>query len=152
MFIGASPGSTGGGIKTCTFGVLFANLVSMIKNKDRVWLFRRTIPRDVVRKAMVIFILALAWIFIVSMALTITEKEYVFGKSYYLRILFETFSAFGTVGLSTGITPNLSDIGKVLIIITMFVGRIGPLTLAMAVALHEEKILYSYPEEQMMVG
>ena len=96
MFIGASPGSTGGGIKTCTFGVLIASLFSMIKNKERVWVFRKSIPKIVIRKAISIFILALFWIFIFSLLLSITERGNIFGKDYYLRILFETTSAFGS--------------------------------------------------------
>ena len=152
MFIGASPGGTGGGIKTCTAGVVIASTLSMIKNKERVWLFRKTIPKTVIRKALAIFILALGWIFLFSLLLSITERGNIFGGNYYLRILFETTSAFGTVGLSTGITPILSGWGKLLIIMTMFVGRIGPLTLALVVALQEEKLLYNYPEEQIMVG
>lgn len=152
MFVGASPGSTGGGIKTCTLGVLLASTIAMIKNKERVWAFKRTLPKTVIRKALVIFVLGLSWIFLFSLLLTITERAHIFGKDYYLRLLFETASAFGTVGLSTGITPLLSDLGKLLIMITMFAGRIGPLTLALAVALQEEKLLYNFPEEQVMVG
>ncbi|NQT06814.1 MAG: Trk family potassium uptake protein [Candidatus Omnitrophica bacterium] len=152
MFIGASPGSTGGGIKTATFGVLIAGTIAMIKNKDRVWMFRKTIARSAIRKAMAIFILGLTWIFVASFILSITEKGHVYGANYYVKILFETVSAFGTVGLSTGITSALSEIGKLIVIITMFVGRIGPLTLALAVALQEEKLLYNYSEEHIMVG
>ena len=152
MFIGASPGSTGGGIKTCTFGVLIASIWAMIKNKERVWAFKRTIPREVVRKALVIFVLGLGWVFCATLLLSITEKGNLAGGNYYLKILFETVSAFGTVGLTTGITPALSTLGKILIMITMFIGRIGPLTLALAVALQEDKALYVYPEEKLMVG
>jgi trk system potassium uptake protein TrkH len=152
MFIGASPGSTGGGIKTCTFGVVLAALWSMIKNKDRVWFFKKTMPATIVRRSIAIFILGLGWIFLFSFLLSITERSTLYGANNYLRILFETTSAFGTVGLSTGITPLLSDIGKVLISITMFAGRIGPLTLALAVAMQEERSLFSYPEEEVMVG
>ena len=152
MFIGASPGSTGGGIKTCTFGVLLASTIAMIKNKERVWLFKRTIPRVVIRKALVIFILGLGWIFVSSLCLSVTERGNIFGGNYYMKLLFETVSAFGTVGLTTGITPMLTGAGKLIIIMTMFVGRIGPLTMALAVALQQEKLLYNYPEEQVMVG
>ncbi len=152
MFIGASPGSTGGGIKTCTFGILFATIVSMLRNRDRIWAFKKTIPRDVVRKALVVFVLAFTWIFLFSLILSITERATLGEDCYFLKILFEVTSAFGTVGLSTGITPILSNLGKLLMILTMFVGRIGPLTLAMAIAMHEGKTLYNYPEEKIMVG
>ena len=152
MFIGASPGSTGGGIKTCTFGIIIATVFCMLKNRGRVWLFRKTIPRAVVRKALAIFFMALAWIFLFTLLLSITEKDVVNGPNYMLKILFEITSAFGTVGLTTGITPFLTTIGKLIIILTMFVGRIGPLTLALAIALRDEKSLYNYPEERVMVG
>jgi len=152
MFIGASPGSTGGGIKTCTFGILLATAFAMIKNRDRVWTFKKTIPRPIVREAIAIFIVALVWIFLFTLFLSITEKATLGQGSYFLKILFEVTSAFGTVGLTTGITPLLSTLGKILIIMTMFVGRIGPLTLALAIALREERLLYNYPEEKVMVG
>jgi len=152
MFIGASPGSTGGGIKTATFGILLATLIAMLRNRNRIWAFRKTIPRIVIRKALVIFILALAWILLFTLFLSITENGNIAGPRYFLKILFEVTSAFGTVGLTTGITPLLTTLGKVLIILTMFVGRIGPLTLALAIALHEEKLTYTYPEEKIMVG
>ncbi|MEA3305658.1 MAG: potassium transporter TrkG, partial [Candidatus Omnitrophota bacterium] len=74
------------------------------------------------------------------------------GDNLVIRAFFEVTSAFGTVGLTTGVTPHLSIAGKILIIITMFAGRIGPLTLALAVALKEEKVVYTYPEEKVMVG
>ncbi len=152
MFIGASPGSTGGGIKTCTFAILLAAVATMMRNKNRVKAFRKTIPKTIIREALVIFILALAWIFVFTLILSITERNTVGGPNFLLRILFEVTSAFGTVGLSTGITPFLSTAGKLFIILTMFLGRIGPLTLALAIALREEKSLYTYPEEKVMVG
>lgn len=147
MFIGASPGSTGGGIKTSTFCVLLATLRAMIKNRNEVALFGRTLPRELVRKAIVIFILSLAWIFTFTLLVSIAER----GKPF-MSILFEVTSAFGTVGLTTGITSNLSSLGRILITLTMFVGRIGPLTLALAVALQEDRTVYKYPEERVMVG
>ncbi|MEA3328594.1 MAG: TrkH family potassium uptake protein [Candidatus Omnitrophota bacterium] len=153
MFIGASPGSTGGGIKTATFGVVAAGLWAMIKNKKEVSIFKRTIPKDVVRKALVVFLMALGWILLFSLALSVVEGENV-GRSSnsFLPMLFEVTSAFGTVGLSTGLSSNLTSLGKVLIILTMYAGRIGPLTLALAIALREEKVIYRYPEERIMVG
>ena len=153
MFIGASPGSTGGGIKTATFGILLATIWSMLRNRDRVSAFKRTIPRQVIRKAMVVFFMGLVWVLIFTAALCVTEARNI-GTSAnpFLRSLFEVTSAFGTVGLSTGITPYLSTLGKILIILTMYAGRIGPLTLALAITIREEKIVYKYPEEKIMVG
>ena len=153
MFIGASPGSTGGGIKTCTFGVLLATAFSMLKNRDRVSIFKRTIPKEVVRKALVVLFLALAWIFVAVFLLALVEyKRFALLDNFFLRILFEVTSAFGTVGLSTGITSTLSTAGKLIIIFTMFAGRVGPLTLALAVALQSERVSYIYPEEKIMIG
>jgi trk system potassium uptake protein TrkH len=153
MFIGASPGSTGGGIKTATFGILLVTIWSMLKNRDRISVFKRTIPRHVVRKALVVFFMALAWILIFTIALSITEGRNMENSANpFLSFLFEVTSAFGTVGLSTGMTPYLSTLGKILIILTMYAGRIGPLTLALAIAIREEKIVYKYPEERIMVG
>lgn len=153
MFIGASPGSTGGGIKTCTFGVLLATAFSMLKNRDRVSIFKRTIPKNVVQKALAVLFLALGWIFIATFLLALVEyKNYMGSGNFFLRILFEVTSAFGTVGLSTGITQALSTPGKWIIILTMFAGRIGPLTLALAVALQHEKVTYKYPETKIMIG
>ena len=153
MFIGASPGSTGGGIKTCTFGVLLATAFTMIRNKDKVSVFKRTIPKEVVRKALVVLFLAAAWICLATLFLTITEaKRLGTTDNYFLKMLFEATSAFGTVGLSTGVTQSLSILGKFIIIVTMFIGRIGPLTMALAIALQQEKIAFSYPEEKIMIG
>ena len=153
MFIGASPGSTGGGIKTCTFGVLMATAFSMIKNRDRVSVFKKTIPKEVVRKSLVVVFLAFLWIFVAVFLLALTEyKNAAFFDKFFLRILFEVTSAFGTVGLSAGITPTLSVAGKLIIILTMFAGRIGPLTLALAIALQSERVAYAYPEEKIMIG
>jgi trk system potassium uptake protein TrkH len=153
MFIGASPGSTGGGIKTCTFGVLLATLYSMIKNRDRVSVFKRTIPKEVVRKSLVVLFLALGWIFAAVILLAAVEqRNAALLDNFFLRALFEITSAFGTVGLSTGITSTLSAAGKLIVIFTMFAGRIGPLTLALAIALQHERVAYTYPEEKIMIG
>jgi len=153
MFVGASPGSTGGGIKTCTFGVLLATGYSILKNRNRVSLFGRMIPKEVIRKVFVVLFLGLGWIFIAVFLLTLTElKKAAYLDNFFLRLLFEITSAFGTVGLSTGITPTLSATGKMIIIFTMFAGRVGPLTLALAVALQSERVSYKYPEEKIMIG
>lgn len=151
MFIGASPGSTGGGIKTVTFAVLIATIISMCRNKNEVSIFGRVIPRMIIRRVLVVFSLALLWMAIVTFLLTITEGNS-FGEGNFLKILFEVTSAFGTVGLSTGITPNLSVVGRILICLTIFIGRVGLLTVALAIALKEEAPSISYPEERVMIG
>jgi len=152
MFIGASPGSTGGGIKTCTFGVLAAGAWSMIRNRENTQVFKKTIPKALFTKAVIIAGLAVAWIVVFTMLLSFVEAGNEAMPNYFLRILFEVASAFGTVGLSTGITPILSSFGKMLIMITMLVGRIGPLTLALAFTMRQKKVFYRYPEEKVMVG
>jgi len=151
MFIGASPGSTGGGIKTATLAIVIATVFSMMKNRNEVSIFGKVIPRTVVRRAVVVFLLALVWVIATAFILNITEGDIV-GERDFLRILFETTSAFGTVGLSAGITPHLSVAGRLFISLAIFVGRIGPLTVALAIALKEEPSYISYPEERVMVG
>ncbi|MDP2981215.1 MAG: potassium transporter TrkG, partial [Candidatus Omnitrophota bacterium] len=152
MFIGASSGSTGGGIKTNTLGILIGGAWSMVKNRDNVYLFKKTVPKIIFRKCVMIAGLAGAWLVIFTMLLSFVEAGKEAMPNYFLRIFFEVTSAFGTVGLSTGITPILSSFGKFLLMMTMFAGRVGPLTLALAVAIKEDKFLYKYPEEIVMVG
>jgi trk system potassium uptake protein TrkH len=152
MFIGASSGSTGGGIKTNTLGILIGGAWSMVKNRDNVYLFKKTVPKIIFRRCVMIAGLAGAWLVIFTMLLSFVEAGKEAMPNYFLRILFEVTSAFGTVGLSTGITPILSSFGKFLLMMTMFAGRVGPLTLALAVAIKEDKFLYKYPEEKVMVG
>ena len=146
MFIGASPGSTGGGIKTSTFATLLFTIKSMVQGKGQVEAFKRTIPRITVYQALCVVILALGWLSLSTLLLSFTEKE------NFIDILFEVFSAFGTVGLSRGLTPHLTKWGKIIIIITMIVGRIGPLTLALAIAGRRAVKLYEYPEEKIIIG
>ena len=152
MFIGASPGSTGGGIKTCTFAVIIVTVIGMMKNRRRAMLFGRSIPRAVIRESLVIFFLGLTWIFAFTVLLAYLEGRYSPGNTSLVGYLFEVVSAFGTVGLSTGITEGLSNAGKLCIAATMFAGRVGPLTLALAVAYRERKDTYVFPEETVMVG
>lgn len=146
MFIGASPGSTGGGIKTTTFGIMVITMWNKIIGKKDIEIYNRRIDEEDVLKAMAITLLAMALVVLITIILTITESK------PFIDILFETVSAFGTVGLSTGVTPTLSNIGRVLIIMTMFAGRVGPLTLAVAFAERERKGIYHYPKEKIMVG
>jgi trk system potassium uptake protein TrkH len=145
MFIGASPGSTGGGIKTSTAFTLFRSAYSVATNKHCT-AFKRRIPVEATRKAFIVTLLAAAVVCLNSYLLSILEPQYSF-----IQLLFEVVSAFGTVGLSTGITPDLSVLSKTIIILTMYIGRLGPLTVAM---LWSYKSLSgaSYSEESITIG
>jgi trk system potassium uptake protein TrkH len=146
MFIGASPGSTGGGVKTTTAGILVAAIWALIRGKEDVEMFQRRIAKGIVYKAFAVVFLAAALVIFVTMMLSITESE------PFLNILFEVVSAFGTVGLTTGITPSLTVSGKIWIIITMFAGRVGPVTLALALAMRQGRSLIQYPEGKVTIG
>jgi len=146
MFIGASPGSTGGGIKTTTFTVMVGAVIAMIRGKEDIVLFRFRLAKDRILKAITLTLLSLFLVFFVAMVLSTTEDK------SFLAILFETTSAFGTVGLSMGITPDLTVFGKIMITLTMFMGRLGPLTLALAIGPKAEKELYRYPEGKVTIG
>lgn len=152
MFIGASPGSTGGGIKTVTFWVLIAAMGAMFNNKNRIVLFKKTIPKLMFRRAFCVVFLSVVLIFIATFLLCITDKSKTIEGGSFIKNLFEVVSAFGTVGFSTGITGGLSVLGKLVIIITMFTGKIGLFTLAIALTLRSEKVVVYYPEEKIMVG
>ncbi|WP_420768615.1 TrkH family potassium uptake protein [Parageobacillus thermoglucosidasius] len=147
MFVGASPGSTGGGIKTTTFAILLGAVWSQIRGKEDVVFFKKRIMYDTIYKSLTVTISGLFIVIFVTMLLTITEQ----GKDF-LMILFEATSAFGTVGLSMGLTPELSPFGKVIIMCTMFAGRVGPLTIAYAVTLHRKPDPFRYPKGKIMIG
>ncbi|MGB4502899.1 MAG: TrkH family potassium uptake protein [Dethiobacteria bacterium] len=147
MFIGASPGSTGGGVKTTTFGVVVLALLSMVRGQQELILFERRIARSDIFKAAAVIGGAIALIFTATFLLSLFEKN------DFLSLLFETVSAFGTVGLSTGITPALQWPSKLVLIITMFAGRIGPLTMLIALARRQPgKEGLHYPEESVLIG
>jgi potassium uptake protein, TrkH family len=146
MFIGASPGSTGGGIKTTTFTTLVGAVIAMIRGRENIVLFHYRLGKDRIFKALTITMLSLTLVIFVTMLLSTTEDQ------QFLKILFETTSAFGTVGLTTGITPELTFFGKIVIALTMFAGRLGPLTLAYALGPKTEKELYRYPEGKITIG
>ncbi|MCG6973844.1 MAG: ATPase, partial [Desulfobacterales bacterium] len=154
MFIGASPGSCGGGIKTTSFATLAVLGLSRFQGRDRPLLFNRTISATSVGKAVSVVILSAMVICLGVMLLLITEigqVSHMQSRGQFLEILFETVSAFGTVGLSTGVTGWLSEIGKVIISIVMFVGRLGPLVVGVAVS-RDTATRYYYAEESIMVG
>jgi trk system potassium uptake protein TrkH len=146
MFIGASPGSTGGGIKTTTFTTLIGAVIAMIRGRDDIVLFRYRLGKDRIFKALTITLLSLALVIVVTMVLSTTEDQ------AFIKLLFEATSAFGTVGLSIGVTPELTDVGKIIIALTMFAGRLGPLTLAYALGPRTEKELYRHPEGKITIG
>jgi len=147
MFVGASPGSTGGGIKTTTFSVILRSAISTIKGRKDVEIVKHTISRDTISRAYSIALFSISLIFISTFILAITEPD----KSF-LDLLFEEISAFGTVGLSTGITSSLSFAGKSIIILTMYIGRIGTLTLALAITKRIVYTKYRYSEINVIVG
>lgn len=145
MFIGASPGSTGGGIKTSTFFALMQATKSSATNQHSA-AFRRKIPTEVITKAFIITFLALLVVCTGTFALCILEPD-----CSFIQLFFEVTSAFGTVGLSTGITPDLCVASKVVLIITMFIGRLGPLTIASLWAFKATSNV-SYTEETIIIG
>ncbi|MFE4706997.1 TrkH family potassium uptake protein [Peribacillus simplex] len=147
MFVGASPGSTGGGIKTTTLATLIGTAWTQIKGKEDVVLFRRRIVIETIFKALTVTIIGLFLVLTITMLLTITES----GRDF-LMILFEATSAFATVGLSMGLTPELSPIGRMLIIFTMFAGRLGPLTIAFAIAMRRTPDPFRHPKGKIMIG
>ncbi len=147
MFIGASPSSTGGGIKTTTFATMLFSIRALIKNKEYIEAFRRTIPISSIYKALNVAFISFAIIFISVFLLSITEKD-----KDTIKLIFEVFSAFGTVGLSLGITPQLSYAGKIIIILTMLIGRVGPLTIAIIFAKKKVSGAYKYPEDHIIIG
>lgn len=154
MFVGASPGSTGGGLKTTTLGLLVALLVARFRGHERVRTFDRTVPHADMDRALTLTMLAWALTSAAVFALVSMESHGVpFGQARlgFPSLLFEAVSAFGTVGLSTGITPQLSSASKVILMILMFVGRVGPLSLVMAIGARSRG-RFRHAEENVMVG
>jgi trk system potassium uptake protein TrkH len=146
MFIGASPGSTGGGLKTTTIGSLLSVVYSQVQGKEDVELFKRRLSQSTIYKSLAITIISLIWVISITMVLTITEN------AGFLQVFFEAVSAYGTVGLSTGVTGDLSQFGRVIIILTMFLGRVGPLTLATAIGEKEQEGDIRYPKGKILIG
>lgn len=145
MFIGASPGSTGGGIKTTTMFTILTSIYSLIKNRECV-AFKRKIALESIMKAFMLTFLALGVVTIATFFICIIEPDFSF-----VQIIFEVVSGFATVGLSTGITPHLQVLSKIVLIIMMFFGRLGPLTIACAWSYNHSSNL-SYVEEKIIIG
>lgn len=146
MFIGASPGGTGGGVKTTTFAIAARFVTSTINGREDVVFERRRLPMDTVIRAIAIVLISMSLVLVSVLALTVTED------ASFMDILFEAVSAFGTVGLSRGITPSLTVLGKLVIIGTMFAGRVGPLSLLIALTAPRSGGNIRYPEEKVTVG
>lgn len=153
MFIGGTSGSTAGGLKTTTFGVLLIQTISMLKGRVHAEAFRRTVRPSVVSRALTLFFITLTLCIAVTMVMSVTEVLPRFRGIEYL--LFETFSAFGTVGLTMGLTPSLSLMGKLLIIALMYIGRVGILTVGFSLTMRLMKAKgghYKLPEESVIIG
>ena len=146
MFIGASPGSTGGGVKTTAMAVIVVSVFAMFgKNRD-VNIYKRRVPDSIIKRVMALIAIAIIVLFIMTFMLFLTD-DFSFEKT-----LFEAVSAFGTVGLSMGITSQLSSFGKIIIISLMYLGRVGPLTLIFAISETQEKSNFKFSEEKFSIG
>jgi trk system potassium uptake protein TrkH len=146
MFVGASPGSTGGGVKTTTTLVVLATLVSFIKGDEEPGMLHRRFSRGVVQRSMVVVTTGFLLVAVASVILLSVEP---FEST---RVLFEVVAAFSTAGLSTGITPSLSPLSRIVIMLAMFAGRVGPLTIAMAIGHKSHRPSFRYPEGKVMIG
>ncbi|GLC89093.1 TrkH family potassium uptake protein [Lysinibacillus piscis] len=147
MFIGGGSGSTAGGIKLSTFAVLMVTAFSQLQGKEDVVIFRHRIVVGTILKALTVVMSGLMIVVTVTFLLSITEHGHAF-----IMYLFEATSAFGTVGLSMGLTPELSPIGRIFIIVTMFIGRLGPLTLGFAISQKRRKEAFQRPKGNIMIG
>jgi trk system potassium uptake protein TrkH len=151
MLIGASPGGTGGGIKTTTFVVMVLAVFATIRGRPTE-AFKRRIPEALIRKSLVMLFLVFAFTNVAVMALMLTEESGIAaGNHGFQKLVFEVVSAFCTVGMTTGITTELTAPGKLIIITCMYLGRVGPLTLVLAIGRRAAQ-RFEYPEESVMIG
>jgi len=149
MFVGASPGSTGGGIKTTTIAVAVMLVVSILRGRDRVTIRQRELPRDLLRRMFAVVTCSVVVILAAVLAIDVLER----GKSApFLSLAFEAVSAFGTVGLSTGITPGLETASKLVLCLVMFVGRVGSVSIFLMLAPEPKTTHVRYPEERVLIG
>lgn len=146
MFIGGSPGSTAGGIKTTTFSLLWVAIYSILRGKNDTELFGKRIVSKEVFRALAIALLSISLIFVMTILVSFTHE------ADFIKILFEVVSALGTVGLSLGLTTELNEFGRILIIITMFLGRLGPITIGYALAYQQKQPNVRYPVGKIMIG
>lgn len=148
MFIGGSPAGTAGGVKTVTVGVLFIVVLSVIRAREDAEIFDRKIPENIIKRALAVIMISLSVVIAVTMALSLSET------GSFMKIFFEAVSGFATVGLTLGLTGSLTTVGKIVICITMFIGRLGPVTMAVAFSIRANRKNSSIkkPEEKIMVG
>lgn len=154
MFVGGSPGSCAGGVKTTSAATVWSVARAAIRGADRPYLFRRTIPWEAVRQVQTLVLLSLLLVFSGVFVLHIAEEgaaPFTASGDRSIALAFEAVSAFGTVGLSTGITPSLTDVGKIVLVLLMFIGRVGPLTLAWVLS-RRRALRFRYAEEGVLVG
>ncbi len=147
MFVGGAAGSVAGGVKVATLAVIIAATISSVRGRLQTEAFGREIPHFQVHRALTVVALAMTFIFILALVMMLTEENIPF-----LNLFFDTISAFGTTGLSTGVPPQLSLAGKILFMIAMFVGRLGPLTMALALVPREEATVYRFVQERVKIG
>ena len=155
MLIGGCPGSTAGGIKATTAGVMFAMARARLLGKPTVHLFGRGVPTEAIRKASTVFTLAILTVIIsviVLAAFEVGAYPHSENVQWSLGLLFETVSALATVGLSTGITPELTSAGKIVLIVLMFIGRLGPLTMVIAISRRARPVRVRYAEDHVTIG
>ncbi|WP_105618267.1 TrkH family potassium uptake protein [Vallitalea okinawensis] len=148
MFIGGSPAGTAGGVKTVTIGIILLTIISTVRGKERTEAFNRTIPEGVIRKAIAVVVISLGVVVLVTTLLSLSEN------AEFMDVFFEAMSAFGTVGLSLGLTSELTSFGKLVVMVTMFIGRLGPITMALAFTMRGRRANNNIkkPEERVMVG
>ena len=147
MFIGGSPGSTGGGIKTTTVGVIILYVISVIKGEENVNIFNRRVSWEILNRALAILVISITYVIVMTMIIMTVEDGLDFNK-----IIFEVISAFSTTGLSLGVTDKLGVVSQIFIIITMFIGRLGPMTFALAIGEQKRTKGLRYPKENILIG
>ena len=147
MFIGGSPGSTAGGVKTTTLGIVIFTLISVLKGREDVEVYHKKLSQSTVYRAVAVFLLGISIVVMGVMVLSIAEV----GATFEV-ILYEVLSAFGTVGLTQGITPSLTAVSKVTLTLIMYMGRVGPLTVMLALAGKQSKANVKYPEGKLLIG
>lgn len=147
MFIGGSPGSTAGGIKTTTIGILIVTVICVIRGREDSEVFKKRFSKDLVYKAFTLLFIGVSLVIVVTMLMSYTEK----GASF-MEVFYETVSAFGTAGLSLGLTSKLSTIGRILMILMMYLGRVGPLTVVLSITKKKLNSGVKYPEGKILIG